>query len=188
MLFRSHRCDYHLDHAVLKALNRMRVNYPKLVFDRERVTRAIQTEREAHDRLKQIAVWLEANVDGGPISRLLVRAVSERQEQRLERIFRLLALIHAPDDIYAVYYNCQVRPALRASAIEFLDNLLETDIRRLVMPLLEETNHSRAVPISRHAVFETLLNPKDPWLSTIAMEFVSREAWGECVNAGSKLA
>jgi ATP/ADP translocase len=183
-LLRSlHRCDYHLDYAVLKALNRMRVNYPKLVFNRERVTGAIHREREAHDGLKQVAVWLEANVDEGPISGLLVRAVSERQEQRLERIFRLLGLIHAPDDIYAVYYNCQVRPALRASALEFLDNLLETDVKRLVMPLLEETNHSPPISISRHAVFETLLNPNDPWLSTIATEFVAREERNECVNA-----
>jgi ATP/ADP translocase len=184
-LLRSlHRCDYHLDYAVLKALNRMRVNYPKLVFDRECVTRAIYTEREAYDRLKQIRVWLDANVDQEPISCLLVRAVSERQEQRLERIFRLLALNYAPDDIYAVYYNCQVRPAMRASAIEFLDNLLETDVKRLVMPLLEETNQKLTISISRHAVFETLLNPKDPWLSMIATEFVSREARDECVNAG----
>src|SRR5215813_4668761 len=163
----------------------MRVNYPKVTFDRDRVIRAIHIEREAYDRLKLIARWLEGNAVEGPVSSLLARAVSERQEQRVERIFRLLGLIFSPQDIYAVYYNCQVRPALRASAIEFLDNLVETDIRRLVMPLLEETNHSRAVPIARHAVFETLLNPKDPWLSTIAMEFVSREAWDECVNVGS---
>src|SRR5262249_2971287 len=56
-----HRCDYHLDYAVLKALNRMRVNYPKIVFDRDRAIGAIHTEREAYDRLKQIGLWLEGN-------------------------------------------------------------------------------------------------------------------------------
>ena len=184
-LLRSlHRCDYHLDYAVLKALNRMRVNYPKIVFDRDRVIRAVHTEREAHDRLKQIEGWLEANAAGGPVSRLLMRAVSERQEQRLERIFRLVGLIYSPHDIYAVYYNCQVRPALRASAIEFLDNLLEADVKGLVMPLLEDTRRERTAGISRHAVFETLLSPKDPWISAIAHEFVAREVTDEYVNAG----
>ena len=49
-----HRCDYHLDFAVLKALNRMRVISPKVTLSRERVIQAIHIEREAHDRLKQI--------------------------------------------------------------------------------------------------------------------------------------
>jgi len=42
-------------------------------------------------------------------------------------------------DIYSVYYNCKVKPALRASAVEFLDNLLTADLQSTVVPLLEDS-------------------------------------------------
>jgi hypothetical protein len=179
-----HRCDYHLDFAVLKALNRMRVISPKVLLSRERVIQAIHIEREAHDRLKQIGGWLESNIADAPVSSLLVRAVAERLEERRERIFRLVGLIYSPNDIHAVYYNYRVRPALRASAIEFLDNLLDSSLKEIVMPLVEDTNGERPAPMPHHVVVETLTDPKDPWLSTIAREFLGSEVREEYPIAG----
>jgi len=85
-------------------------------------------------------------------SSLLTRALRERLDQRLERVFRLVALIYPPHDIYSVYYNCKVKPALRASAVEFLDNLLTADLQSTVVPCLEdsfdpETTAGRPEPI-----------------------------------------
>ncbi len=117
-----HRLDYRLDYAVMKALNRMRVNFSGIEIDSGRMNSAIAEEREAYDRLQSVRAWLQENPDEDPVFSLLIRAVTERLEQRLERIFRLVGLIYSPHDIYSVYYNCQIKPALRQSAIEFLDN------------------------------------------------------------------
>jgi len=102
----------------------------------------------------------------------------------LERIFRLVGLIYSPHDIHAVYYNYQAKPALRASAIEFLDNLLDAPLKQVVMPLLEEGRHGIGRPMAREAVFEILLEGRDPWLKMIAKELVSNETRSEYVNAG----
>lgn len=184
-LLRSlHQVDYRVDYAILKALNRMRVGFPKIRLDRARVIRAIRTEREAYDRLLNVHEWLVTNALDGPVSELLTRAVAERLEERLERIFRLVGLIYPPNDIYAAYYNCQMRPAMRASAIEFLDNLLDARLKEMVIPLLEGGGPHPARSLSRQTVFGTLMNGEDPWLSTIAMELVSNEPGIEFVNAG----
>jgi ATP/ADP translocase len=185
MLLRClHQVEYHVDYAVLKALNRMRGGFPKIRLDRARVIRAIYTEREAYDRLLNVHGWLLASAPEGPVFQLLTRAVAERMGERLERIFRLVGLIYPPNDIYAAYYNWQMRPAMRASAIEFLDNLLDTRMKELIIPLLEEGGPRPARAMSRQTVFGTLLKGEDPWLSTIVMELVSNETGMQYLNAG----
>lgn len=169
-----HQVDYHLDYATLRALDRMRGAFPGIRFDRQRVVGAIQTERVACDDLKNAQRWLRLNTPPDPVSSLLIRAVGERMNERLERIFHLLGLIYNPQDIHAVYYNFELKPAMRASAVEFLDNLLDIQLKGMVVPLLEE-GHKSFVPASRDSVFETLLNADDTWLRTIATEYLWRE-------------
>jgi hypothetical protein len=125
-----------------------------------------------------VQAWLKANPHNHPVFSLLMRALDERLEHRLERIFRLVGLIYSPHDIYSVYYNCQIKPALRPAAIEFLDNLLDVELKRTVTPLLEEVfdpDHStrEVAPIefiALSAALAMLISGDDPWLQTIAEE------------------
>ncbi len=179
-----HRFDYHLDFALMKALNRMRQNWPAIAINEDRVSGAINKEHEDYARLRSMLVWLQLNAADDRASSLLTRALRERLDQRLERVFRLVALIYPPHDIYSVYYNCKVKPALRASAVEFLDNLLTADLQSTVVPLLEdsfdpETTAGRPEPIqfiSTDAVLEILIAGSDPWLKEIAMHLAGRYA------------
>ena len=171
-----HRLDYHLDFAVLKALNRMRVNSPAIVVDGEFASAAIRKEREEYDRLTSLQVWLEAHPIDDRIFALLLRALAERREQRVERVFRLVGLIYPPNDISSIYYNCRIKPALRPAAIEFLDNILAPDLKETVVPLLEDSvAGERALhvqqPIELRSIAEALSilrNSEDPWLTMIA--------------------
>jgi hypothetical protein len=173
-----HALDYHLDYAVMRALNRLRVNSPELAIDTARVTMAITRERDEYDRLSAIRACLETDPSEGRVFTLLMLALAERLEQRLERVFRLVALIYSPHDIYSVYYNCRIKPALRPSAIEFLDNLLDAPMKEMVVPLLEEAcDPERPAPsrqqvhfISHEAALETLIRGEDVWLTSIATE------------------
>jgi len=173
-----HRLDDHLDYAILKALNSMRVISSGIVINERLVRACISKEREEYDQLKAVQARLEANPLQHPIFSLLTRAITERLQHRLERIFRLLGLIYSPRDIYSIYYDCQMKPALRPAAIEFLDNLLDAQLKEAVVPLLEEEFeqengiHARE-PVrssSRHAALAMLIAGDDPWLKEIATE------------------
>jgi ATP/ADP translocase len=179
-----HRFEYPLDFEVLKALNKMHVAFPEVRLDTARIVDAIHKERETYDQLRSAQTWLKSNATGDPVSDLLLRAVAERMEQRLERIFRLVGLVYSTHDIHTVYYNYRVKPALRASAIEFLDNLLDTSLKETVLPLLEEGRRAARQLMPREAVFQILLEGRDPWLRMIARELVSNETRNQYVEAG----
>ena len=173
-----HRLDDHLDYAVLKSLNSMRVNSPGIVVNERLVRACISKEREEYDQLKAAQAYLEADQVEHPVFSLLMQAIAERLQRRLERIFRLVGLIYSPHDIYYVYYDCQIKPALRPAAIEFLDNLLDAELKETVVPLLEEVFepqngiHPRepVLSTSRRAGLAMLIAGENPWLKEIATE------------------
>ncbi|PLW95536.1 MAG: hypothetical protein C0591_11000, partial [Marinilabiliales bacterium] len=56
----------------------------------------------------------------------------------LERIFRLLGLKYPPEEILTIYQGLQSKkPDMRINAVEFLDNLLETNLKRVLIPIVE---------------------------------------------------
>ena len=66
------------------------------------------------------------------------RLHSERLDQNLEVIFRLLGLCYPPRDIYSAYYGIvSSRKEVRASGVEFLDNVLGKDLKSYLMPFLD---------------------------------------------------
>jgi ATP/ADP translocase len=160
--------DFELNHAVLRALNRMRTTSTAIVIDRELVLVAVEKERERYEQLRGIYAWLNINRRAERIFSLLIRAVGERIEQRLERIFRFVALIYPPHDIYSVYYSWQAKPALRPAAIEFLDNIVDEPIKGLLLPLLEEGPSRPMHFISLRAGLLMIADSEDAWLKTIA--------------------
>jgi hypothetical protein len=182
LLAQLHRLDYQLDHAVMRALNRMRVNSPEINIDAGAIHDAVAKEHEEFRRMRGLRSWLQANSIQNEVCPLLIRALGERSEERLERIFRLVALIYPPHDVHLVYYNCRVKPALRPSAIEFLDNLLEAPLKEMVVPLLEEIfdpePDAGVEPQVHYISQETALDPlifgEDPWLKAIAAELRER--------------
>jgi ATP/ADP translocase len=176
-----HRLDFHLDYAVLKALNRLRTMSPDTVINQELVSAAIRREREEYDRLRAVETFLTANRLNDPLFSLLLRAIHERLQHRIERIFRLIGLIYSPRDVYSIYYNCLLKPAMRPAAIEFLDNLLDVELKETLTPLLEEAfdlqnGRARASVqfISLGAALSMVIKGDDPWLKRISGELQRR--------------
>lgn len=186
MLAAVHRSTPRLDMPLLRAVNRLRQQYPDLVFDTAQVAALIHEEREKYLSLSRIHSAFNALPEGtlGPnaekVLLLMSKALDERLDQTIERIFRLLALIYSPSDIYAVHFNFRSRPALRASALEFLDNLIDPDMRALVMPLVEDRNEGGSEqgaednPMLLSDAIHALVTDEDEWLRTIARELASR--------------
>jgi ATP:ADP antiporter, AAA family len=181
-----HSSSPRLDMPLLKALNRIRERSPEVSFNEERVVELIDTECEKHARLRLIyrAIQLENAEGENPrenprvreVLTLLSKALGEKLSEGLERVFRLLALIYPQTDIHAAFFSITARPALRASALEFLDNLIAPPLRARVMPLVEEdgARDLEAREVLRGDVLRILLADNDDWIQTIAKELTMR--------------
>ena len=120
-----------------------------------------------------------------PARKLLKRALAEKQDANLERIFRVLGLTYPPDDIYSAYLGVvSSHRALRASAVEFLDNLLSADLKRIIMPIIDEVSPENLIRqggdlfgvrmASEREALLYLMQCDDIWLRSCAM-YVARE-------------
>ena len=181
LIYSLPRLDPFLGHRAIKALNKMRVRFPRLSFADEAIDLAI------HDELRdyyQFGIMLRSDEMQQPenrvVLRLLRQALQERMDQKLERVFRLLGLRYPPADIYSAYNGLRSqRSHLRASAIEFLDNLLLPNMKQLLFPILEESaadtllahgsQHFGLQHKSRVAYLEQCMTGRDIWLRTISL-------------------
>jgi len=70
---------------------------------------------------------------------LLARTLEQKMERTKDRIYRLLALVYPWKDIAAAQWTLRYGDTRnRASASEYLDNILTGQLRRRIMPILED--------------------------------------------------
>jgi AAA family ATP:ADP antiporter len=134
---------------VLRALNHLNTQFPYLRFQRDRVMRNILLEARLFS--DTLAILYAQNTIAEPNLQYtdnqaavaegrsgLIRLLEGRLDRNLERIFRLLGLKYPPDDIYNIYRSIQSKQAdMRNDALEFLDNLLEPNLKKVLIPLVE---------------------------------------------------
>lgn len=141
--------DIELRYAIIRALNRLRVSSSSLRFDKQGVVRRIRREaRDYMDMLQMLNSQRHTAIarhgqpdDGSGIHRArlnLMRALEARLDTNLERLFRLLGLNYPPNDMYNAYRGIRSTDhEMRINAMEFLDNVLELNLKNIIMPLLE---------------------------------------------------
>jgi len=153
-----------------------------------------RVHRETEDYLKTLAIFSaeqelvsagEAEGDGAIFEdeiagarELLIRTLKDRMDSGLERIFRLMGLKYPARDIYNAYQGVtSEKTALRANAIEFLDNILEARFKRAILPIVEGS-HTRSLAgdlqlkydfASESERLEILLEVDDNWLKACAL-------------------
>ena len=163
-------------YPIVKALNKLR-KYPTLRIDDTLVNAALIEEARVYYEMVTMAhlPWEET-----PAVALLRRSFSDKQHQSLELIFRLLGLQYPPQDIYNAYEGIVSRnTTLRASAIEFLDNVLRQDIKRYLFPILDQVSVEFTIQQGRElfghrmdAIDQALIHlirGRDTWLRACAM-------------------
>jgi ATP:ADP antiporter, AAA family len=80
---------------------------------------------------------------------LLVQLLRDKEEQAIERLLRLLALLHRGEDLKRIHRGLRASdPRARASSLELLENLLPVPLREPVLALVDgspdETRLARA--------------------------------------------
>ena len=164
--------------AVLKGLNCLRESAPGLRFNDSFVTRQIYQEARYYFELNAaLAPLVEIKERSRSAAGLLARTIGEQLRLTLERIFRLLALRYSPTDIYSAYLAISRRAEEAAAAVEFLDSVLDRDLKKILLPLLDTSDN---VPTRGHDLFgveirdtasavRELIRARDPWLAASAM-------------------
>jgi ATP:ADP antiporter, AAA family len=130
--------DGFLRYKATVALDRLRRSHPSLVIDPKIVSRHIGIE--AGRAFSALTLHYNLFVAGGLDKQcLLARALTEKHARALNRTFTLLGLIKSQSDVAAVR-NALRDPDLRVRSrgVEYLDNLLEGEVRKKVMLLVDE--------------------------------------------------
>jgi ATP:ADP antiporter, AAA family len=180
--------DLSLRAEVLKALNRLRETAPELNFNDAFVTGQILEEARLYCEFNAALAPFREYRDGQRRpSRLLARTIEERLTHTLERLFRLLGLRYPPKEIYGAYLAVSRRSDDAAAALEFLDNILDRHLKRILLPLLDAPEHlleygknqfGVEVRTAEEAIRELIRAPSratgngslsDPWLTACAM-------------------
>jgi len=170
--------DPQLQYWLIKSLSKLRSARPDLDFRHPRLDAALREAGESYCNLFQVLRLLEGNA-ATVGTRLLVRAVREKQVINLERIFRFLGLAHPAQDMYNAYLGyVSGEPRTRASALEFLDNVLSRELKELLVPLLDSSSPEAVFSHgeryfgtrlrTREEAINSLLRSSDPWLRACA--------------------
>lgn len=163
---------------IIASLNKLQRVHPEFPIDAQVVESVLAAELIGHYRSYQILNTLGADQAGEDP---MVQALRQSMDQELERIFRLMGLLLPGQDVHSAYFGLRSdNPAVRANAVEFLDNVLKPpQLRNLVVPLLDsqvtladrvglaERLVGSSVETREDAV-ATLLASDDPWLRSCA--------------------
>ncbi len=180
--------DAGLRFDVVKALNKIRRREPALLPPQPEFEDLLLAELMGYYRSLQILAALDERAlrsrRAAHGEHLLVRALRERMEHELERIFRLLGLLYAPRDIHNAYVGFTTgRPQVEANALEVLENLVRPDLYRALAYILDPEvtpaerlqfarQYVRAGVESRREAIRILLRSEDRWLAACALHEV----------------
>lgn len=164
---------------VVKGLNKLHRAVPNLKIDSKAVHELIYAEIADFDRNQAFMREL-SSTELHHEMRCIIKALKERCALSLELVFRLLGLIHPTADILGAYWGIVGnRENSRSSAIEFLDNYLQGELRWRLLLVIEQWTELRR---SETAIKRTsadaayvestllrILESPDPWLQTLAL-------------------
>jgi CRP-like cAMP-binding protein len=130
--------DGFLRYKVVSAIGRLRRSHPELTVPVAKVQPLIVQETNRYFVYLSLRYNLE-RLDKTAPQTLLGHALTEKLGRTEDRVYRLLGLIYPWKDISAARWSLAHGEArTKASAAEYLDNILDSTLRKHVMPLIEE--------------------------------------------------
>ena len=130
--------DGFIRYKALSAVSRLHLERPELTFDAAAIEKVALKESTRHFELLSLHYNL---FEKGGVSKdtILARSLQEKGERAISRLYGLLGLLYPWKDIAAVQWALENGSGRqRASASEYLDNILSAPLRKHVMPVFEE--------------------------------------------------
>lgn len=165
--------DEDLRWRIAREAARLKDRLPDAIISPVRVKPQVQAEiREYYQTLAALAdiggIDYPLGVD------LLVDTMHERLARSQDRLFRLLAILYPLRTIDVVHRNLESPvKVVRANAIELLDNLLEKDLSRLIMPILDEAPMLQKIEFGQNAC-QVKRRSREDWLGVF---LASQDTW-----------
>ncbi|MDD9938858.1 MAG: Npt1/Npt2 family nucleotide transporter [Myxococcales bacterium] len=202
LLDHVHGADEVLLRALVGALAKLKKRFPHLSFEDPRIDALLETMIDRYQLHVRVSRAL-GSASGGVGARLLLRSLEDKRVEELRWIFMLLGLRYGHDDMGRVQHGLGSGDrSLRASALEFLDNVLQHDQEKRLLGLLEgehtlaeqeapSDRSERGLRDEREGALRELLEGDDAWLRAAAL-YATREGgatmardWAERAKADS---
>jgi hypothetical protein len=164
--------------SAIRSLHVLREAAPKMNYGRESVMHHIHSEARYYYEMSAALAPFRDKHDT-PAARILASTLESRLRSTLERLFRLLGLRYPPKEIYAAYLavNRGGKTDEFTAALEFLDNVLERELKRILLPMLDED--ARVSQVGRdifgveardaQTALKELMRSGDSWLVACAI-------------------
>jgi len=183
--------DILLRFQIIKALNKLKAKFPILKFDEQSIEEKILDETRNYYKTLVFSnnkfSFSKGNGNAKNIKKakkLLIHALEEKLDNNLERIFRLLGLRYYHKDMFNVYKGVvNERSDLRANAVEFLDNVLDTNLKKVILPIVETQSVDTLIDITRelhgfeipseNGCLVSLLKGDDNWLKVCTLYLIA---------------
>lgn len=188
--------DISVRYEVIQALYQLRLTYPFLKFREAAIEKRIFEESTnylntlsflySQTKVSDKRIEEKNNYEQVQKARLqLVETLEKRLDHNLERIFRLLGLTYPPEDIETSYSGIKSnKPDVRINAVEFLDNLLEMNLKKVIVPIAESAlvgavvdESAKILGLQIKSEFDcliTLLACEDPKLQSRTLTLISQ--------------
>jgi ATP:ADP antiporter, AAA family len=180
--------DLRLHYQAIKGLSRLRARSASLRFPRAAVDGLLDHERGLvldHSRSLTALKRSPRGRDSDGSFELLISVLEERVEFARERIFRVLGLVYPQREMAGVWSRlAYAEPGVRATALEYLANVLSSRDRRSLLPLVESGNDPDRRPSSKTSedgwpppleqVLPGLMRSGDDWLAACAVTVAGR--------------
>jgi AAA family ATP:ADP antiporter len=130
--------DGFIRYKAVTALGRLRREHPELVIEPEPIQKLALRDALRFYRYLGIHYNLFEK-EGLAKDSLIGRTVEEKMQRAMDRLYGLLGLIYPWKDMVAARWTLEHGEARsRASATEYLDNMLSGDLRKRLMPIIED--------------------------------------------------
>jgi len=190
--------DTRLRIEILKSLNKLRQISKSLKFHKNVIAEQIDSELNKIYRNTVMTHTFSSqspasNLFGGTYDNseivnqavsLLKKTLADKTKQRLEHLFRLLALIYAPKEIHDAYLGIIGQNAsLKANALEYLENILSSSLRKLIIPVLDTRSINTVArdaevlldikPLDQAQTINYILDCDDNWMKACAIHLLA---------------
>ncbi len=165
--------DRSLRFNLIRALNQIRTKGGRHQFNKWIIKKEIMNEVKSYQSIKTaIEEYKHQKELTHPEEDYLLATLKAMEEEGLERIFRLLALIYESDVIHVIYdrlIEIEVDKHLKANAVELLQNVVDPELYHLLYPILEDAQWEETPKKKLDEIIEELLESQDRWLTVCAI-------------------
>ena len=174
--------DRFLRFKAIAAIEKLHRDHPDLTVAREPIEQVALDEGSVY--YSRLGSYYNLFVRGRlPTDTILARELSEKLDSSVDRVYRLLSLLHAWKDIAAARWALAYGDArARAGAAEYLDNVLSGKLRTWLIPVLEDmpivdrVRRADALLKSRprgvDATLRALTADRDPVVAAAAVDLI----------------